>query len=158
MNVKVLVAQSSHTLCDSMDCSPQAPLSMEFSRQEYWNGLPFPFPEDLPNPGIEPRSPALQVDSLLFEPKGGQAGCGPSLSELSHEPPNPRPCSATQKSRSVSSSRACATAACVTSAKSFPLCLSVSTPAQQEALAWSGGEQSGSREQAFLGPWPREGC
>ena len=37
----------------------QAPQSMEFSRQEYWSGLPFPSPGDLPNPGIEPRSPAL---------------------------------------------------------------------------------------------------
>ena len=42
----------------------QAPLSMEFSRHEYWSGLPFPSPEDLPNPGIKPRSPALQADSL----------------------------------------------------------------------------------------------
>ena len=48
--------QSCLTLCDSMDCSPQAPLSMEFSRQEYWNRLPFPSPEDLPDPGIEPMS------------------------------------------------------------------------------------------------------
>ena len=46
----------------------QAPLSMEFSRQEYWSGLPFPFSGDLPDPGIEPRSPALQADSLLSEP------------------------------------------------------------------------------------------
>ena len=46
----------------------QAPLSMGFSRQEYWSGLPFPSPEDLPNPGIETRSPGLQADSLLFEP------------------------------------------------------------------------------------------
>ena len=46
----------------------QAPLSMEFSRQEYWSGLPFPFPEDLPNPGIETRSPALQADALSSEP------------------------------------------------------------------------------------------
>jgi hypothetical protein len=45
----------------------QAPPSMAFSRQEYWSGLPFPFPEDLPNPGIEPGSPALQADSLPFE-------------------------------------------------------------------------------------------
>ena len=37
----------------------QAPLSMEFSRQEYWNGLPFPLPGDLPDPGIEPAAPAL---------------------------------------------------------------------------------------------------
>ena len=43
---------------------------MEFSRQEYWNGLPFPSPGDLPNPGIELRSPALQADSLPSEPPG----------------------------------------------------------------------------------------
>ena len=42
----------------------QAPLSMEFSRQDYWSGLPFPSPGDLPDPGIEPGSPALQADSL----------------------------------------------------------------------------------------------
>ena len=40
----------------------QAPLSMEFSKQEYWSGLPFPSPEDFPDPGIEPGSPALQAD------------------------------------------------------------------------------------------------
>ena len=43
---------------------------MEFSRQEYWSGLPFPTPRDLPNPVIEPRSPTLQVDSLSSEPPG----------------------------------------------------------------------------------------
>src|SRR5574341_460593 len=48
----------------------QAPLSMGFPRQEYWNGLPFPSPGDLPDPGIEPRSPALQADSLLTETSG----------------------------------------------------------------------------------------
>ena len=48
----------------------QAPLSMEFSRQEYWSGLPFPSPGDLPNPGIKSRSPALQDDSLPYEPPG----------------------------------------------------------------------------------------
>ena len=48
----------------------QAPLSMVFSRQEYWSRLPFPSPGDLPNPGIEPGSPALQVDSLPSEPLG----------------------------------------------------------------------------------------
>ena len=46
----------------------QAPLSMGFSKQKYWSGLPCPPPGDLPNPGIEPRSPALQVDSLPTEP------------------------------------------------------------------------------------------
>ena len=48
----------------------QAPLSMGFSRQEYWSGLPCPPPGDLPDPGIEPRSPALQADSLPSEPPG----------------------------------------------------------------------------------------
>ena len=47
-----------------------APLSMEYSRQEYWSRLPFPAPGDLPYPGIEPGSPALQADSLLSEPPG----------------------------------------------------------------------------------------
>ena len=48
----------------------QAPLSMRFSRQEYWSGLPFPSPGDLPDPGIEPRSPALESDALTSEPPG----------------------------------------------------------------------------------------
>ena len=48
----------------------QAPLSMEFSRQEYWSGLPIPSPGSLPNPGIEPGSPELQADSLVFKPPG----------------------------------------------------------------------------------------
>ena len=48
----------------------QAPTSMGFSRQEYWSGLPFASPGDLPNPGIEPRSPALQADALTSEPPG----------------------------------------------------------------------------------------
>ena len=43
---------------------------MEFSRQEYWNGVPFPSLGDLPDPGIEPGSPALQADALLSEPPG----------------------------------------------------------------------------------------
>ena len=48
----------------------QAPLSMEFSRQEYWSGLPFRSQGDLPDPGIEPGSPALQADSLLLSHQG----------------------------------------------------------------------------------------
>ena len=48
----------------------QTPLSVEFSRQEYWSGLPFTSPGDLPDPGIEPRSPALQEDSLLLRHLG----------------------------------------------------------------------------------------
>ena len=48
----------------------QATQSTEFSRQEYWSGLLFPSPGDLPNPGIEPGSPALQADALPSEPPG----------------------------------------------------------------------------------------
>ena len=48
----------------------QAPLSMEFTSKEYCSGLPFPSPEDLPNPGIKPESPALQAGSLPSEPPG----------------------------------------------------------------------------------------
>ena len=55
-------AQSCPTLCDPMGCSPPG-----FSRQEYWSGLPFPSPGDLPNPGIEPGSPALKADTLTSE-------------------------------------------------------------------------------------------
>ena len=58
-------------LCDPMDSSlHQAPPSMGFSRQEYWSGLPFSSPGNLPDPGIEPRSPALQTDVLSSEPPG----------------------------------------------------------------------------------------
>ena len=60
----------------------QAPLSMAFSRQEYWSGLPFPPPGNLPNPGIEPMSLALQADSLPSEPPGkppGKAVSNPTL-------------------------------------------------------------------------------
>ena len=52
-----LVTQACPTLCDPVDSSPQAPLSMGFSRQEYWGGVPCPPPGDLLNPGIEPASP-----------------------------------------------------------------------------------------------------
>ena len=54
----------------------QAPLSMGFSRQEYWSGLPFPSPGDLPDPRIEPKSPALQADSLPSEPPGKSSNSG----------------------------------------------------------------------------------
>ena len=67
-----LVAKSCPTLETPWIVACQAPLFMGFSRQEYWSGLPFPSPGDLPNPGIEPWSPVLQVDShsLLPEPPG----------------------------------------------------------------------------------------
>ena len=61
------VTQSCLTLCDPMDCSLPG---LGFSRQEYWSGLPFPSPGDLPDPGIEPGSPALGADALTSEPPG----------------------------------------------------------------------------------------
>ena len=51
----------------------QAPPPMEFSRQEYWSGLPFPSPGDLPDPGIKPSSPTLQADALPSEPPGNNS-------------------------------------------------------------------------------------
>ena len=62
-----LVSQSCRTLATSWTVARQAPLSMEFSRQEYWSELPFPSPGDLPDPGIEPRSTALQADSYQLK-------------------------------------------------------------------------------------------
>ena len=62
-----LVGKSCPTLAIPWTVACQAPLSMEFSRQEYWSGLPFPSLGDLPDPGIEPRSPALQADDLPTE-------------------------------------------------------------------------------------------
>ena len=64
------VAQLCPTLCDPMD------LSLEFSKPEYWSEQPFPSPEDLPNPRIEPRSPALRADSLPTEPQGKPRNTG----------------------------------------------------------------------------------
>ena len=70
--VKEVVIQSCSTLQPhGLYVARQAPLSMEFSRPEYWSGLPFPSPTlDLTNPGIKPRSPALQADSLPSESPG----------------------------------------------------------------------------------------
>ena len=65
-----LVTQSCTTLMTLWTVACQAPLSVGFSRQEYWNGLPFPSPWDLLGPGIKPRSPALHADSLLTELPG----------------------------------------------------------------------------------------
>ena len=75
----MLAAQLCPILRDPMDCnlpgsfvSGDSPLSMGFSRQEDWSGLPFPSPGDLPDSGIEPRSPALQADTLPCEPPGNR--------------------------------------------------------------------------------------
>ena len=67
-----LVSKPCLTLCDPWTVAHQAPPSMGFSRQEYWSGLPFPFPGYLPDPGIEPRSPTLQADALTSAPPGKQ--------------------------------------------------------------------------------------
>ena len=66
----VLVTQSSQTLCDPWTAGYQGPLSMGFSRQEYWCGLTVPSQGVLPDLGIKPRSPALQADSLPSESPG----------------------------------------------------------------------------------------
>ena len=79
-----LVAQSCSTFLDPVDCAHQAPLSMGFFRQEYWSGLPFPSPGDLPNPGIKPGSPTLQAESFLSEPPGKP----PVLEDLTNEGEN----------------------------------------------------------------------
>ena len=72
--IEVLIAQSCLTLCNPMDLQEtvacQSPLSMRFSRQEDWSGLSFPSPGDHPIPETKPGSPALQIDSLPFEPPG----------------------------------------------------------------------------------------
>ena len=70
--VKLLVTQSCLTVRDPLDehVAHHAPLSREFSRQEYWSRFPFLFPGDLPNPGIELKSPPLQADSLPTESPG----------------------------------------------------------------------------------------
>ena len=76
--VKVLASLSAKllqlcpTVCNPVDYSPQVPLSMGFSRQEYWSGLSCPPPGDLPELGIKYRSPALQSDSLPSKPKNSK--------------------------------------------------------------------------------------
>ena len=64
----VVVTQSCPTHFGPWVVAHQAPLTMGFSRPEYWSGLPFPSPGDFPDPGIKPRSPTLQADSLPSEP------------------------------------------------------------------------------------------
>ena len=78
------VAQLCLTLCDPWTVAYKAPLSMEFSRQEYWCGLPFPSPGDLPYTGIEPGSPALQAEALPFEPPGNSLVCPNVHRSLDH--------------------------------------------------------------------------
>ena len=70
MKVKVKSLSRVRLFATPRTVAYQAPPSMGFSRQEYWSGLPFPSPGDLPNPGIKPRSPAFQADALTSEPPG----------------------------------------------------------------------------------------
>ena len=74
--------QSRLTLCHPWTIACEAPLPKGFSRQEHWSGLPCPPPGDLPNSGIEPRSPTLQVDSLPSEPPGKPKNTG--VGSLTH--------------------------------------------------------------------------
>ena len=64
MPVRVCILSCVQLFATLWTIARQAPLSMEFSRQEYWSGLPFPSPGDLPDPGAEPTTPALQAGSL----------------------------------------------------------------------------------------------
>ena len=70
MKVKVKLLSHVQLFATPWIVAYQAPPSMGFSRQEYWSGLPFPSPGDLPNPGIEPGSPAFRADALTSEPPG----------------------------------------------------------------------------------------
>ena len=81
MKAEVLVTQSCLILCDPVDCSPQAPLSMGSSSQEYWSGLPFPPPGDLPDPGIKPVSPtSLALAAGFFTTSATWEAVLPSVS------------------------------------------------------------------------------
>ena len=64
-----LVTKSCPTTATPWTVACKVPLSVEFSKQQYWSGLPFPSPGDLPDPGIEPGSPTLQADALPSEPQ-----------------------------------------------------------------------------------------
>ena len=79
----VSAPQSCQLFATPWTVAHQAPLSMGFSRHEYWSGSPFPSPQDLPNPGIKPWSSVLQADSLLSELQGSPTtSCGQILPTL----------------------------------------------------------------------------
>ena len=84
MKVKVKSLSPVRLYATPWTAAYQAPPSMRFSRQEYWSGLPFPSPGNLPNPGIEPRSPALQADSLPSEPPGSSTYMYAGVFVVSH--------------------------------------------------------------------------
>ena len=121
------LVKSSLTLATPWTVARQAPLSMGFSRQEYWNGLPFPSPVDLPDLRIEPGSPALQADSLPTELPGKPPkpqcshpnATSPSnpVQLLLHEPSQPRTTS--EKTPFLDSQHACPLWVC---GSSWPCC------------------------------------
>ena len=82
MKVKVKSLSRVRLFATPWTVAHQGPPSMGFSRQEYWSGLPFPSPGDLPDPGIEPRSPALQADALPSEPPGKSFTCMKQVEKL----------------------------------------------------------------------------
>ena len=82
MKVKVKLLSRVRLFVTPWTIAYQAPPSMGFSRQECWSGLSFPSPGDLPDPGIEPGSPALQADALLSEPPGKPPFSKNNLGEL----------------------------------------------------------------------------
>ena len=75
MKVKVKSLSPVRLFATPWTVAHQASPSMGFSRQEYWSGLPFPSPGDLPDQGIEPMSPAMQADALTSEPSGKMGQC-----------------------------------------------------------------------------------
>ena len=79
--MKVIATKLCLTLCNPIVCNP--PLSIEFSRQEYWSGLPCSSPWELPDPGIESGTPALQANSLPSEPPGKELDFPQDYSNLS---------------------------------------------------------------------------
>ena len=84
LKVKVKLLSRVQLFAAPWTVAHQAPLSMGFSRQEYWSGLSFPSPGDLPYPRIKPRSPALQADTLTSEPPGKPLG-SPNLPQFRTE-------------------------------------------------------------------------
>ena len=74
LKVKVKLLSCVRLFATPWTIAYQAPPSMEFSRQEYWSGWPYPSPGDLPDPGIEPGSPALEANILQSEPPGKSRG------------------------------------------------------------------------------------
>ena len=82
--VKVKLLSRDRLFATPWTVAYQAPPSMGFSRQEYWSGLPFPSPGDLPDPGIKPGSPSFQADALTSEPPGKPQG--PAISHIPRLP------------------------------------------------------------------------